>query len=68
MTIHFTVGQIQKASLDKMSYFPEPYNCSKNRVNVELYLANYVTKSDLRNSTVVDTLDFAKGADLASLK
>ena len=37
MTIHFTVGQIQKASLDKKSYFPELYNCSKSRIKVELF-------------------------------
>ena len=31
-------------------------------------MSNYATKSDLKNATVVDTSDFAKKADLASLK
>ena len=34
----------------------------------ELSLSNYATKSDLKNSTVVDTSDFAKKSYLASLK
>ena len=34
----------------------------------ELYLSNYATKSDIKNAAVVDTLDFAKKADLAHLK
>ena len=53
-----------------MSYFPDPYTRSKNKVNVELDLSNYdyATKSDLKNATVVNTSKFAKKADLASLK
>ena len=37
-------------------------------VKAELDLSNYATKADLKNATGVDTLDFAKKADLASLK
>ena len=33
-----------------MSYFPESYTCSKNKIKVELYLSNYITKSDLKNN------------------
>ena len=29
-----------------MSYFPEPYNLSKNQIKVELNLSNYATKPD----------------------
>ena len=31
-------------------------------------MSNYATKSDLKNATVVDTLQFAKKDDLANLK
>ena len=37
-------------------------------VKVELDLSIYVTKSDLENATGVDTSDFVKKVDLASLK
>ena len=40
------VGFIEKISLYKMSYFPEPYTCSKNKIKCELDLPNYATKSD----------------------
>ena len=35
---------------------------------VELDLSNYATKSNLKFATGVDTLSFAKKADLVSLK
>ena len=30
-----------------MSYFPEPYSHSKNKIRVELDFSNYLTKSNL---------------------
>ena len=51
-----------------MSYFPEPYTRSKNKIKAELDLFNYSTKFDLKNATGVDTSKFAKKADLATLK
>ena len=39
-----------------------------NQINVELNLSNYVTKSDLKNATGIDTSDFLKRAVLVSLK
>ena len=36
-----------------MSYYP-PYNNSSNNIRVELDLANYVTKDDVKNITHVD--------------
>ena len=60
MIIILTVGLIQKILLYKMSYFTEPHTHRKNKIQVELYLSNYAIKSDLRNSTGVDTSDFAK--------
>ena len=48
-------------------YFPEPKSLGR-RVKVQLDLCNYAIKSDLKNSTGVDTLKFSKKVDLASLK
>ena len=50
-----------------MSYFP-PYSYSKNKIEVELDFSNYATKSDLKNATGADTLQFFKKDDLANLK
>ena len=48
-------------------YFPEPKS-SKGRVKNELDLTNYATRADLKNAADVDTADFAKKTDLATLK
>ena len=50
-----------------MSYFPESYACSKNRVNVELDLSNYGTlwKSDRKGVTGIVTSNL-KQANLTS--
>ena len=61
-----TLGLIKKIYLNRMSYFPELHTRTKNRIEVELDLSNYATKSDLKNPAGVDTLDFAKKIDLAS--
>ena len=50
-----------------MSYFLELHT-NKNKIEVEVDLSNYATKSDLKNATGIDTLQFAKKGDLASLK
>ena len=36
-----------------MSYFPEPFNYTLNKRGVELSLANYATKSDLKKAICV---------------
>ena len=43
-----------------MSYFLESYTRGENKIKFELDLANYATKSDLKNATGVDTSEFAK--------
>ena len=48
-------------------YFPKARPFAGN-VKVELYLYNYVTKTDLKNVAGADTWKFAKKVDLASLK
>ena len=68
MIIHLIVGLIEKISLYKMSYFPEPYTLSKNEIKVELYLSTYSTKSDIKNARDFDISKFAKNTDLGSLE
>ena len=48
-------------------YFPKPKFLGGN-VKVELSLSNYVTKADLKQATVVDTLKVAKTVDLTGFK
>ena len=49
-------------------YFPNPYERSRGNVKVELDLSIYATKSDFKKAAGVDTSNFAKKADLGSLK
>ena len=48
-------------------YFLEP-KALERRVKVKSDLSNYATKADLKNSTGVHILKFAKKINLASLK
>ena len=50
-----------------MSYYP-PYRSSSNNIKVELDLANYATKDDVKNITHVDVSGFASKNNLAALK
>ena len=52
----------------KMSQYYPLYKSSSNNIKVELDLANYVTKSDLKNITHVDVSSFASKTNLAVLK
>ena len=49
----------------KMSAYYPPYRSSSNNIKVELDLANYATKTDLKNITHVDVSSFASKTDLA---
>ena len=66
--IVLTVGLIQKISLYKMSYFPEPCTHKINKILNELDLPNYATNSNLKNARGIDTSKFDKQVDSASLK
>ena len=44
------------------------YRSSSNNIKVELDLANYATKTDLKNITHVDVSSFANKTNLAALK
>ena len=45
-------------------YFHKP----KGKVNVELVLSNYATKTDFKNATGIDTSSFAEKVDLPNLE
>ena len=49
-------------------HFPKPYEPFGGDINVKVDLSNYVTKTDLKNVTLVDTSSFALKTNLASLK
>ena len=49
-------------------YFPKPFRSFGGNINVKVDLSNYVTKTDLKNVTHIDTLNFALKTNLASLK
>ena len=49
------------------TYYP-PYKSSSNNIKVELNLANYTTKDDVKNITHVDVSSFASKTNLAALK
>ena len=49
------------------TYYP-PYKSSRQNIKVELDLANYATKTDLKNITHVDVSSYASKTNLAALK
>ena len=51
-----------------MSQYHPPYRSSSNNIKVELDLANYATKTDLKNITHVGVSSFASKTNLAALK
>ena len=50
-----------------MSQYYPPYKSSGNNTKVELDLANYATKTDLKNMTHVDVSSFASKTNLATI-
>ena len=49
------------------TYYP-PYKGSSNNIKIELDLANYATKDDVKNITHVDVSSFASKTNLVALK
>ena len=49
-------------------YFPKPYEPFGGDINVKVDLANYATKTDLKNVSHVDVSNFALKSNLSSLK
>ena len=54
----------------KMSqYFPKPFNSHfGDSIKVKIDLSNYATKTDIKNISHIDTLNFALKASLAHFK
>ena len=52
----------------KMSTYYPPYKNSSNNIKVELDLANYATKDDVKNISHVDVSSYASKNNLAALK
>ena len=57
-----------KRAYYKMSTYYPPYKNSSNNIKVELDLANYATKDDVKNITHVDVSSYASKTNLAALK
>ena len=51
-----------------MSIYYPPYKSSNQNIKVELDLANYPTKDDVKNITHADVSSFASKTNLAALK
>ena len=51
-----------------IQYFPKTYKSFGGVINVKVNLPNYATKTDLKNTTGVDTSNLAAKSDLAGLK
>ena len=50
MINHLIVGKTKKITLDRMSYFREPYTGSTNKMKFEVYLSNNATKSEFKKA------------------
>ena len=49
-------------------YFPRPQKLFGRDINVKVDLSNYAPETDIKNISLVDTLNFALKSNLASLK
>ena len=63
--IRSIAGQLKKYMVYTSECFPKPNTFGAN-VKFELDLSNYATKTDLKNTTEVDTSKFVKRTGLAS--
>ena len=69
MIIHLIVGLIKKISYKMSQYFPKPFNSHfDDSIKVKIDLSNYATKTDIKNSSHVDTSSFALKTNLVNLK
>ena len=48
-------------------YFPKPYEPFGVDINVKVFFSNYATKSDIKNTSEIDTSKLAAKFDLVSL-
>ena len=61
-------NQISMILSCKNEYFPKPYEPFGGDISVRVDLFNYARKTDIKNISHVDTLNFALKLNLASLK
>ena len=58
-----------KKTLYKISHnFPKPYRSFEENIKVEIELSSHSIKAELKNTTGIDTSNFAMKPNLASLK
>ena len=67
MRYAFMIENYKRAYYKMSTYYP-PYKNSSNNIKVELDLANYATKDDVKNITHVDVSSYASKTNLAELK
>ena len=68
MIILLSAGLRKNTSVNKMSYFPEPYNRNKNKIAVELDLSSYPTKNNRKKCNMCLSSKFVRKVDLANIK
>ena len=61
-----TLVALQRIKVSK--YFPKPFRSFERNINVKVDLSNYATKTDIKNTTHVDTSSLALKTNLANLK
>ena len=55
MIIHLIAGLIKVPSNKMSQYLPKPYETFGGDINFKVDLSNYVTKTDFKKATEVDT-------------
>ena len=68
MIIRLIVGMVKKKLYKMSQCFPKPYKCFGGNVKIELDLAIYATKADVKEATRVDMSNLAAKYDLSSMK
>ena len=67
LKVVFMIDNYKRVYYKVSTYYP-PYKNSSNNIKVELDLANYATKDDVKNITHVDVSSYASKTNLAALK
>ena len=68
MIIRLIAGLIKKTLYKMILYFPKRYEPFGGDINAKVDLSNYVTKTDLEETTGNDMSNLAAKFDVASLK
>ena len=68
MIVVLIVGLVKKTLYKKSQYFPKSYEPFSGDINLNIYLSNYATKDDIKNTAHVNTSNFALKTNVANLK